>query len=274
MIQEACEFLRKNGLKKPQIFIVAGSGFRDSLPDVSAKIRIPMRSVPGLPAPSVVGHGADLIVGDFDHSSGKIPVLFATGRVHLYEGRSPGDVAFATRLAHALGCSHLVLTNAAGSVNPNLRPGSLMIISDHMNLTGRNCEFASIGSPACFTDMTNAYDRQWRDAVIASLAKSPPNAPIKQGIYAGLTGPSYETPAETRMLRLLGADAAGMSTVQECIAARTLGMKVFGVSLITNMTGGLGEIGENLDHADVLAVGKLAGNSIRQMIEKVITTAV
>lgn len=279
MIRTASEFLRKKGMVAPRIFIVAGSGFRDALPDLANPVRIAMEDIPGWPAPRVAGHGADLIAGDFDHPGGKISILVATGRVHLYEGRSASEVAFAVRVAHELGCTHTILTNAAGSVNPDLRPGSLMLIRDHINLTGHHCENGSQngGGAVQFTDMTNAYDQQWREAVIQQTGASKGNLvplTLHQGVYVGLTGPSYETPAETSMLRLLGADAAGMSTVQECIAARTLGMKVSGLSLITNMAGGLGDGGDTLDHHDVLALGKRAEMPIRATISAILQTAV
>jgi purine-nucleoside phosphorylase len=278
LIRSACEFLRKKGIAEARLFIVAGSGFRDALPELSNTIRIAMSDVPGLPAPRVAGHGAELIAGDFVGERAKIPALIATGRVHLYEGRPASDVVFATRMAHAIGCTHIVLTNAAGSVNPDVRPGSLMAISDHINLTGHHCESGSQNGdgPVHFTDMTNAYDQVWRDAVIREIGRSKVNQKplaIDQGVYIGLTGPSYETPAETRMLRLLGADAVGMSTVQECIAARTLGMKVFGLSLITNMAGGLGDTSDALDHHEVLGIASRVAPDIQRALGAILNCA-
>ncbi|MEY4631502.1 MAG: hypothetical protein RIQ81_1622 [Pseudomonadota bacterium] len=263
LIDQARDFLRQRANAKPAVFMVAGSGFRDALPALTDEIRIPMQEVPGLPAPAVAGHGADLIFGNFAAGARKIPVMIATGRVHIYEGRSAGDVVFATRLAHALGCSHVVLTNAAGSVNPELRPGTLMALADQINMTGHNCESGPkpAGQAVQFTDMTEAYDPDWRSRVLAK-------AGLLEGVYAGLTGPSYETSAETRMMRLLGADVVGMSTVQECIAARTLGMKVFGLSLVTNMAGGLGK--GKLDHHDVLALGRDKQPEMRGALTKIL----
>lgn len=241
------------------LFIVAGSGFRDALPDLSRTIAFPMRDVPGMPAPAVEGHGADLIFGTRDGKR----VLIATGRVHMYEGYSPGDVVFATRMVQRLGCAGIILTNAAGSVDHNYPAGTLVAIKDQMNLTGRNCEATTSGVPARFTDMLDAYDPAWLAAVTRETG-------LAQGVYAGLVGPSYETPAEARMLRVLGANMVGMSTVQECIAARTLGMKVFGLSLITNMAGGMGG---PVDHKEVLAAGKDRKDQITAILETVIRTS-
>ncbi len=244
------------------VFLVAGSGFREALPDLENPVRIKMSAIPHFPSPAVAGHGDDLIFGTRNQKS----VLIATGRVHLYEGYSANDVVFATRLAHQLGCRAVILTNAAGSVDLRYPPGSLIAISDQINLTGQNCEATTPGVPAKFTDMTNAYDRDWRKQVIAATG-------IPEGIYAGVVGPSYETPAEARMLALHGANVVGMSTVQESIAARTLGMKVFGLSLVTNMSGGLGVDANQgasgfgaTSHAEVLDAGRKMAGKINSVL--------
>lgn len=247
---------QKIGTEPLDLFIVAGSGFRDALPDLARRVAFSMREITGLPAPSVDGHGSDLVFGTRDNKR----ILIATGRVHMYEGYSPDEVVFATRMAHQLGCKGIILTNAAGSVDHDYPAGTLVAIKDQMNLTGRNCEATTPGIPARFTDMLDAYDPAWLARVIRETG-------VAQGIYAGLTGPSYETPAEARMLRLLGANMVGMSTVLECIAARTLGMKVFGLSLITNMAGGMGG---PVDHKQVLAAGKDRRGQMTAILEAAI----
>ena len=248
----------KIGTDQIDLFVVAGSGFRDALPDLGGKVTLAMRDVPGLPAPGVEGHGSELVFGTRDRKN----ILVATGRLHMYEGHSPDEVVFATRMARRLGCQGIILTNAAGSVDPDLPAGTLVAIKDQMNLTGRNCETTRPGVKAAFTDMMDAYDPQW-------LARVTRETGIPQGVYAGLTGPSYETRAEARMLQVMGANMVGMSTVLECIAARTLGMKVFGLSMITNMAGGVGQAGP-VDHAQVLAAASSRKGQMASVIEAVI----
>ena len=245
------------------VFLVAGSGFRDALPKLENPVRIKMSEIPHFPAPAVAGHGAELIFGRHNDQA----VLIATGRVHMYEGYSANDVVFATRLVRHLGCRAVILTNAAGSVDGRYQPGTLLAICDQLNLTGQNCEATSPGHASTFTDMTDAYDRVWRQKVTAATG-------IPEGIYAGVVGPSYETPAEARMIAVLGANVVGMSTVQETIAARTLGMKVFGLSLITNMSGGIGgeaisggDSSGGTNHAEVLEAGRKMAGKITSALE-------
>jgi len=246
----------KIGTEQIDLFVVAGSGFRDALPDLGGKVTVAMREVPGLLAPAVEGHGAEFVFGTRDRKR----VLIATGRLHMYEGYSPDEVVFATRMVRRLGCQGIILTNAAGSVDHDFPAGNLVAIKDQMNLTGRNCEMARPGVKAAFTDMMDAYDPRW-------LVRVARETGIAQGVYAGLTGPSYETAAEARMLRLLGANMVGMSTVLECIAARTLGMKVFGLSMITNMAGGLAG---PVDHAQVLAAAASRKDQMAAVLDSAI----
>lgn len=239
------------------LFIVAGSGFRDALPDVAIQARLPMRDIPNLPSPSVAGHGSELIYG-LAHNR---RVLIATGRVHMYEGYSPTEVVFAIRLVSLLGCRAVILTNAAGSVDRTYSPGTLMLLRDQINLTGKNCETTTPGIQAPFTDMTDAYDAPWRERVQALCGES---SKTLTGVYAGLTGPSYETRAEATMLATLGANVVGMSTVQECIASRTLAMNVLGVSMITNMAGGLDG---PVRHQDVLAIANAKIPDMKKLLD-------
>lgn len=252
------------------LFVVAGSGFRDALPNLESERRLPMKQVPHLPAPAVAGHGSELIYGYLDGRK----VLIATGRVHMYEGYTPEDVVFATRMVRHLKCQAVILTNAAGSVDHHYPAGSLMALRDQMNLTGKNCETTTPGTQAAFTDMTDAYDTDWRNQVMSNLkfdaGNSNASSGLLEGVYAGLTGPSYETRAEALMIGRLGANAVGMSTVQECIAARTVGMKVFGLSLITNMAGGLGG---PVNHTEVLAVAQSKTTEIKTVLAAAIAAA-
>ena len=240
-VLEAASALKKNIGSTPELLIVAGSGFRDALPPLDNMKTLSMSDIPNVPAPGVAGHGSHFLWGT---SAGKT-ILVATGRVHLYEGRTCDEVVFVVRMAAAMGVKGLILTNAAGSVDRKLPAGTLVLIKDQLNLTGFSAETAQ-KPRITFTDMMNCYDAAWRGRV-AKLCKLP------EGVYAGLTGPAYETMAEAHMLATLGAHTVGMSTVQECITARTIGMKVLGLSFVTNLAGGLGGA---IDHKDVLAVAQ------------------
>ncbi|GAC1600594.1 MAG: purine-nucleoside phosphorylase [Polyangiales bacterium] len=233
----------------PKVGVVLGSGlgaFAETLRDGT---QIPYREV-GLPASHVPGHAGNLCLGYA--GLGRIPVACLQGRVHAYEGHAPDRVVFAVRALARWGCTSFVLTNAAGGVNPALEPGDLMLITDHLNLTfgtpltGPNDE--TLG--ARFVDLTTAYDLEHRR--VAHQVAHEQGMPLREGVYCGLAGPTYETPAEIRMLRLLGADAVGMSTVQEVIALRHLGVRVVAISCITNKGAGLAA--GVLDHREVQVV--------------------
>lgn len=239
-VVDAADTLKQKIGRNIDLFVVAGSGFRSVLPQLEGGGSISMSEIPHMPTPKVSGHGSQLIWGQL-HSK---TVLIATGRVHLYEGKSCDDVVFAVRMVSRLGTKGILLTNAAGSVDRKLPAGTLVAIKDQINLTGHSAEGGAQRSVNHFTDMMNCYDPEWRARLNAEL-----NLP--EGVYAGLTGPAYETLAEAKMLALLGAHTVGMSTVQECIAARTLGMKVLGLSLVTNLAGGLGGA---ITHSEVLNV--------------------
>ncbi len=255
-LKTACEFIKSKISSDIDLLIVAGSGFKDALPDLGESKTIPMKDVPGFPLPKVQGHGADFKFGTY---TGK-KVLIATGRIHFYEGHPLEDVVFMIRMASFLNCKGILLTNAAGSVDHMYRPGDLVLIKDQINLTGQNCEIGPSLGHTRFIDMSSAYDPTWSEKVNKKFK-------LATGVYAGLTGPTYETKAEAKMLSVLGANMVGMSTVQECIAARSHNMKVLGLSLITNMAGGLGG---NVSHAEVL---EMANSQIPQM-KKLITTAI
>jgi len=237
---------------KPEIFMVLGSGFRDAVNEWPTLQSIPSAKIPGYPQPTVQGHGANLLAVRLETAKGSRDVLVATGRSHLYEGRSAFEVCLPIFMAHELGIKNIVLTNAAGGLSKHTTTGSVIAISDHLNLTGHN--IASSTSPAQFIAMDGAYDKNWREVVCKQ-------AEISTGIYAAVLGPSFETRAEANMLRILGADLAGMSTVQEAIASRMNDQKIFACSFVTNMAGDSAS-----DHGDVLAAVKSSMPIIRRTL--------
>ena len=240
-----------------------GSGWApaaDALGTVVAEV--PLDELGGFPAPAVTGHVAAVR----SVSLGGMPVLVFLGRVHLYEGHSPAAVVHGVRTAIAAGCGTIILTNAAGGIRAGLRPGQPVLISDQLNLTGSS---PLAGLPLdrqpdrpLFTDMTDAYSPRLR---ALARAKDPT---LEEGVYAGMLGPQYETPAEIRMLRAMGADLVGMSTALEAIAARHLGAEVLGVSLVTNVAAGLSE--QKLDHQDVLSAGRDAAAALGQLLAAIL----
>ena len=231
--------------QQPKIGIILGSGLGGLSKSIGDAVRIPFREIPGFPEPTVAGHDGAVIVG----SLGGREVVALSGRFHMYEGHSAALAAFPVRVFHALGAQELFVSNAAGGISSKLAVGDLMMISDHLNLMGTNplVGLAQKGQIR-FPDMTDAYNPGLRWLLRAVAEKL--GITLREGVYAGLLGPSYETPSEVRMLRLLGADAVGMSTVPEVIVARALGMRVAGVSCITNAAAGV--TGAALSHAEVL----------------------
>ena len=244
---------------RPVVGMVLGSGLGALADRLGGAVSIPYEEIPEFPAVSVAGHAGRLVVGTL----GGVPVAAMQGRVHAYEGWSAEDLTFGVRLLAATGVRALLLTNAAGAVNPGLAPGDLVRITDQLNLTGlnpltgRNDE--RIGPR--FPYMSQPYDPQLGALLDASAARL--GIPLGTGVYAGVAGPSYETPAEIRMLRILGADLVGMSTVLEVIAARHAGIRVAAVSLVTNLAAGLA--GKPLSHAEVLAAGEGARDRVTRL---------
>lgn len=211
----------------------------------------------GLPTSRVPGHAGRFVIGRLSGA----PVVVMSGRVHLYEGHSPQDVTAGLRWMAAEGVKHVVLTNAAGTLNPAFHPGSWMMLTDHLNLTG-----TSPLQGADFIDLSATYDPGWRE--VCRKAAASLGLPLHEGVYAGLRGPQYETPAEVRMLRMLGADAVGMSTVLETIQARALGIQVTAFSCLTNWAAGISD--QPLDHQEVLATGKQSAADMIRLITTVI----
>jgi purine-nucleoside phosphorylase len=252
----------------PEIGIVLGSGLGGLADDVEEPVTIPFAELPGWPAATAPGHVGRLLLGRL---AGR-DVVMLQGRFHVYEGNDPGLVVQPVLLFRRLGARVVVLTNAAGGVDPSFGPGTLMVIRDHLNLTGRSPLFGpnadEIGPR--FQDLTDAWNPGLRAALHA--AGRAEGVDLAEGVYAGLLGPQYETPAEVRMLRTLGADSVGMSTVLECIAARWCGLDVCGVSLITNA--GAGYSGQPLTHEEVLAAGAEAGPRLAKVIRRFVSDLV
>jgi purine-nucleoside phosphorylase len=245
---------------RPEVGIVLGSGLGGLADELDAGVSIPFADLPGWPAATAPGHAGRLLLGRLEGRT----VVLLQGRLHLYEGNPPGLVVQPVLLMGGLGAKVIVLTNAAGGINPAYAAGTLMVIADHLNLTGRT---PLLGPNADelgprFPDMTEAWSHRLRDALRA--AGRAEGIDLEEGVYAGLLGPSYETPAEVRMLATLGADAVGMSTVLEAIAAHWAGLEVCGVSLVTNP--GAGYSGQPLSHEEVLAAGAEAGPRLARVI--------
>ncbi|MDQ3491982.1 MAG: purine-nucleoside phosphorylase [Chloroflexota bacterium] len=251
----------------PRIGLVLGSGLGDIATAVRDATVIPFAQLPGWPAASAPGHAGRLLLGRL----GDVPVICLQGRLHLYEGLAPTMVVEPVLLMGRLGASTVVLTNAAGGIRADWPPGTLMVIEDHLNLTGRTPLLGANADQmgARFPDLVDAWDPRLR--ALLQQAATEEAVPLEAGVYAGLLGPTYETPAEVRMLRTLGADAVGMSTVLEAIAARWAGIKVCGVSLVTNA--GAGITGEPLTHDEVLAAANEAGPRLARVLRRFVALA-
>lgn len=243
---------KTSGREQHQLALVLGSGLSDYAFGLSEAIEIPYEEIPGFPVPKVEGHARSM----FSAKIGDANVLVLAGRVHLYEGWALDEVVFGVRAAILCGCQTIVLTNAAGATSKDMRPGELVLIKDHINLTGYNPLMGDnderLGPR--FPDMTDVYDARLRQ-VTGEVAKGL-GMDLKQGVYAWFTGPSYETPAEIRMVANMGGDLAGMSTVPEAIAARHMGARVLGISLVTNLAAGLSP--DVLSHDEVTEIGAQA----------------
>jgi purine-nucleoside phosphorylase len=236
--------------------VILGSGLNTLVQEAAEEDTISYSDFSELPKTSVPGHAGRFVRGKTKGG----PVVYAQGRVHLYEGHSARSVTAGVRMMAAAGIKRLVLTNAAGTSNESFAPGSWMMISDHLNLTGTT----PLLGRAEFIDLTEAYSKKWRTE-FARVAKSQ-GFVLNEGVYAGLLGPQYETPAEVRMLRGLGADAIGMSTVLEVIQARALGLEVAAFSCLTNWAAGMGT--ENLSHGEVLETGKTAAAGFARLLQE------
>jgi purine-nucleoside phosphorylase len=249
---------------RPRIGLVLGSGlggFADSLTEAT---RIPFHEIPAFPRSTAIGHAGQLVIG----KSGAVPVAVMQGRVHLYEGYSAEQVAFPMRVFGRMGIRSVLLTNAAGGINLTYKQGALVLLSDHINLQGNN-PLAGANDDRFgvrFPDMTHAYDKSYRAAAKEEAAKL--GMTLHEGVYAALLGPSYETPAEIRYLRTIGADLVGMSTVFEVIAARHMGIKVLAISCVTNMAAGI--LDQPLSHQEVIETGERVKSSFEALLRAVL----
>ena len=254
------DFLRKRvGGETPAIGIVLGSGLGGLADDIRDAVRVPFAEIPGFPTATVVGHAGAMVSGNLN---GKLVIALA-GRFHMYEGHSPQLAAFPVRVMRALGAPIYFASNAAGGIRRDLSAGDLMILEDHMNLTGQSPLTGHVEpGDERFPDMTAPYNAGLRKLLRRSAEKV--GVAVKEGVYAWLPGPSFETRAEVRMLERLGADAVGMSTVPEVIVARAIGMQVAGISCIANAASGIGDT--PVLHADVLEVTARAAKGFQSLV--------
>ena len=273
--QTAVAAIESRTSTRPVLGVILGSGLGDFAHQVEGATVIPYAGIPGFPQSTVVGHSGQLVLGTI---SG-IAVAVMQGRVHAYEGYAMAEVTFPTRVLGLLGCRSLIVTNAAGGINTGLTQGGLVVLSDHINLTGTN---AALGpneprfarTPAAgqrFFDMSTAYAKPLR--AIAQKVAMEQGFPLPEGVYLAVLGPSYETPAEIRAFRTLGADLVGMSTVHEVIIARHMGLEVLGLSLVTNMAAGVapeGETAQPINHEEVMEFGKRTALQFTNLLTAVI----
>ena len=262
--QEATRLIRSRTDVDVTVAIVLGSGLGAFANDLTEATEIPYDEIPGFARSTVEGHAGRLVIG----KSGDVMVAAMQGRFHFYEGYSLQEVTFPMRVLKLLGVRTVVLTNAAGALNVEFTPGSLMVISDHLNLLGDN----PLRGPnderfgPRFPDLTSVYARRLQDVVIEEARTL--GLKLPRGIYCALAGPSYETPAEIRMLRTLGADVVGMSTVPEAIVARHMAMEVVGISCITNLAAGVSD--EPIDHSQVMAIGERVRGDFTKLLRRVV----
>jgi len=264
LAETAAQFILQRTPLRPRIGLVLGSGlgsFADSLTDAA---KIPFHEIPAFPRSTAIGHAGQMVIGN----AGSVPVAVMQGRVHLYEGYSPQEVAFPMRVFARLGIRAVILTNAAGGINLTYKQGALVVIGDHINLQGNN----PLAGPnddrfgLRFPDMTHAYDKSYRALAREEARKL--GMTLHEGVYAALLGPSYETPAEIRYLRTIGADLVGMSTAFEVIAARHMGIKVLAISCVTNMAAGI--LDQPLSHQEVMETGERVKTSFEALLRAVL----
>lgn len=263
-LKKTTEYIKGKTDKKPLIGLILGSGLGDIADSIINPDIIDYKDIPGFPVSTVKGHKGLLLIGELYNKT----VLCMQGRFHYYEGNPMSKIIYPIRVMKMLGIETLIVTNAAGGINKSFRPGDLMLIEDHINLMGTNPLIGSnddnIGSR--FPDMSEAYDKELRDVALNCAVKN--KIDLKGGVYLALTGPSYETPAEIRAFRALGADAVGMSTVPEVIAANHCGIKVVGISCITNMAAGINNL--PLSHKEVIENTEKSKESFEKLVKEII----
>ena len=248
--ESASAYVLSQTTLRPRIALVLGSGLGGFADELAESSKIPYARIPSFPRSTAIGHAGQLVIG----KSGGVPVAAMQGRVHLYEGYSAREVVFPIRVFARMGIRAVILTNAAGGINREYKQGALVAITDHINLQGHNPLVGPNDERfgLRFPDMTQAYWKPYRDLAFEAARKL--GKPLHEGVYAGLLGPSYETPAEIRYLRTIGADLVGMSTVLEVIAARHLGLKILAISCVTNMAAGI--LDQIIHHQEVLDTGE------------------
>ncbi len=276
--QEAADHIRSKFERVPKAAIVLGSGLGAFADEIENAVALPYEEIPHFARSTVEGHAGRLVLGEI----GGVPVAVQQGRFHYYEGYSMEQVMFPMRTFGLLGIGTVILTNAAGSLKSEMAPGSLMLISDHLNMMGVNPLRGPNDSRfgARFPDMTSVYDRELQELIVEQAdaisregsdgdTGSLANDFLHRGVYCALSGPTYETPAEIRLYRLLGADAVGMSTVPEAIAARHQAMRVAGISCITNLAAGMTE--EAINHEEVMETGAKVADIFQELLKRVIS---
>jgi purine-nucleoside phosphorylase len=249
---------------QPRIGIVLGSGLGGLADELSRAVHIPYSDIPSFPRSTATGHAGQMVIGN----AADVPVAAMQGRVHLYEGYSPQQVAFPIRVFGRMGIRAVILTNAAGGINLEYKQGALVVVSDHINLQGHNPLVGK--NEDCFglryPDMTQAYWKPYREAVLQEARRL--GVTVYEGVYAAMLGPSFETPAEIRFLRTIGADVVGMSTVSEVVAARHMGLKVLAISCVTNMAAGI--LDQVLTHEEVLETGERVKGAFTALVKAVL----
>ena len=260
----AANLVERRTTLRPRIGIVLGSGLGAFAEQLEEKTAIAFAEIPHFPQSTVPGHSGKLLIGKV----GAVPVAVMQGRVHAYEGYSPEEVVFPVRVLGRMGVRQLVLTNAAGGINEGLTRGQLVLIADHINLSGRNPIAGSADDRwgPRFFDMSEAYSGQLR--MLAHEAARAEGFRLDEGVYLSVLGPSFETPAEIRAFRAMGADLVGMSTVQETIAARQMGIEVLGISCVTNMAAGIQA--EPLSHEEVMETGRAVEARLAELLRRVV----
>jgi purine-nucleoside phosphorylase len=267
---EAKRFIQGHTDVRPAIGLVLGSGLGAFADELTERTDIPYADIPGWPHSTAVGHAGKLIIGKLEAGKlgaglGEIAVAVMAGRAHLYEGYSMQQVTYGVRVLHSIGAHSMVFTNAAGGINLALERGGLVLIGDHINLQGAN-PLVGPNDDALgprFPDMSDAYSRAYRN--IAKRVATELCIPITEGVYAAMLGPSYETPAEIRYLRAIGADVVGMSTVPEVIVANHMGMKVLAISCVTNMAAGI--LPQKINHEEVLETGAMVRDTLVKFLK-------
>ena len=262
--ERAAKFIRAKSRLRPKVGIVLGSGLGAFADDLSDAVRIPYARIPHFPRSTAVGHAGCLVIG----KSGGVPVAVMQGRVHFYEGYSPQEVIFPMRVFSRLGIRAVILTNAAGGINLSFEQGALVALRDHINMQGANPLVGSNDDRfgPRFPDMTQAYWKPYCSAALEEAKRL--GITIHEGVYAAMPGPSYETPAEIRFLRTIGADVVGMSTVPEVIAARHMDIRVLGISCVTNMAAGI--LDQPIHHKEVLETGERVKGQFMALLRAVL----